>query len=73
MMLAAAMMLDHVGELEAAKRIRRAVAGVVEEGRVRIYDMMRLVGGPDVIARGAASTHEMTDAVIARLGVPATV
>jgi 3-isopropylmalate dehydrogenase len=49
------------------------VAGVVEEGRVRIYDMMRLVGGPDVIARGAASTHEMTDAVIARLGVPAAV
>ena len=73
MMLAAAMMLDHVGELEAANRIRHAVAGVVEEGRVRIYDMMRLVGGPDVIARGAASTHEMTDAVIARLGVPAAV
>jgi 3-isopropylmalate dehydrogenase len=73
MILTSAMMLDHVGELEAATRIRSAVAGVVEEGRVQVYDMMRLVGGPDVIARGAASTSEMTDAIIAKLGVPAAV
>ncbi len=73
MILASAMMLDHVGELEAARRVRSAVAGVVKEGRVRVYDMMRLVGGADVIGRGAASTHEMTDAIIARLGVPAVV
>jgi 3-isopropylmalate dehydrogenase len=73
MILASAMMLDHVGELEAASRIREAVAEVVEEGRVRVYDMMKLPGGPDVIEMGAASTHEMTDAVITKLGVLATV
>ncbi len=30
--------------------------------------MLRLPGGPDVIAKGAATTTEMTDAVIAELG-----
>jgi 3-isopropylmalate dehydrogenase len=72
MILAAAMMLDHVGELEAAAGIRDAVAAVVKEGRVRVYDMMKLPGGPEVIAKGAATTREMTDAIIARLGVAAT-
>jgi 3-isopropylmalate dehydrogenase len=73
MILTTAMMLDHIGELEAANRVRNAVAAVVEEGRVRVYDMMKLPGGPDVIARGAAGTREMTDAIIARLGVAAAV
>ncbi len=73
MILAAAMMLDHIGELEAAGRVREAVAAVVREGRVRMYDMMKLPGGPDVIAQGAATTRQMTDAIIARLGVAAAV
>jgi isocitrate dehydrogenase (NAD+) len=68
MILAAAMMLDHVGETAKASRVRRAVAAVVEEGRVRAYDMLKLPGGPDVIAKGAASTSQMTDAIIAHLG-----
>jgi 3-isopropylmalate dehydrogenase len=68
MILAAAMMLDHVGETDKASRVRQAVAAVVEEGRVRAYDMMKLPGGPDVIAQGAASTSQMTDAIIAHLG-----
>ena len=66
--LAAAMMLDHVGETDKALRVRQAVAAVVEEGRVRAYDMTKLPGGPDVIAKGAASTSQMTAAIIAHLG-----
>jgi len=68
MILSAAMLLDHVGEAERARRVRHAVAGVVEEGKVRTYDMMRLPGGPGVIAGGAATTIQVTDAVIGRLG-----
>ncbi len=67
MILAAAMMLDHVGETDKAGRVRNAVARVVKEGRVRTYDMMRLPGGPDVFKAGAASTKQMTDAIIANL------
>jgi 3-isopropylmalate dehydrogenase len=68
MILAAAMMLDHVGATDKATRVRQAVAAVVEEGKVRPYDMMKLPGGPDVIAKGAASTSQVTDAIIAHLG-----
>ena len=67
MFLSAVMMLEHVGETEKAKRIRDAIAVVVKEGRVRTYDMMRLCGGPNAIRRGAASTIEMTDAVLAKV------
>ncbi len=68
MILSAAMMLDHVGEGERARRIRDAVAAVVRKGRVRTYDMLRLAGGSGVTQRGAASTTQMTDAIIAELG-----
>jgi isocitrate dehydrogenase (NAD+) len=71
MILTAAMLLDHVGEKAKADAVRDAVAAVVAEGRVRTYDMMRMTGGPDVIARGAATTQQMTDAIIAVLQVPA--
>jgi len=67
MILTAAMMLDHVGEADSAKRIRDAVAAVVKEGKVRAYDMMRIPGGPDSISKGAASTSQVTDAIIAKL------
>jgi len=43
------------------------LAAVVAGGEVRAYDMLRLPGGPDVLAKGAASTGEITDAIIARL------
>jgi isocitrate dehydrogenase (NAD+) len=68
MILSAAMLLDHVGETEKADRVRGAVATVVREGRVRTYDMMRIPGGPDALDRGAATTTEVTDAIIAALG-----
>ena len=67
MMLAGCMLLDHVGEIERAKRVRDAVGAVVREGEVRAYDMMKLPGGPDVIAQGAATTTEVTDAILAHL------
>jgi len=67
MILSAAMLVDHVGETEKAKRMRDAVAAVVKEGKVRPYDMMKLAGGPDVIAKGAAATVQMTDAIISKL------
>ena len=61
------MMLDFIGEEEKAKKIRSAVAAVIEEGKVRTYDMMKMSGTPDVLENGAASTSEMADAVIAKL------
>lgn len=70
MFLSAVMMLEHVGEVEKARRIREAIAAVVREGRVRTYDMMRIPGGAKAISQGAASTVEMTDAIIAELSSP---
>lgn len=67
MIMAAAMMLDYIGEKDKAQRIEKAVGEVVAEGKVRTYDMLRLPGGPDVLKQGAASTTEMTDAIIAAL------
>lgn len=67
MILSAAMLLDHVGEEEKARRVREAVAAVVREGKVRTYDMLRLPGGPEVFRHGAAATTQMTDAILAHL------
>jgi len=67
MILAAGMLLEHIGEGDKSKRVWNAVADVVREGKVRTYDMLRLSGGPKVIQQGAATTRQMTDAVIARL------
>ena len=67
MILSAVMLLDHVGETEKADRVRKAVAKVIRDGKVRTYDMMRIKGGPKSIAEGAASTSQMTDAIIEAL------
>ncbi|NCS88350.1 MAG: 3-isopropylmalate dehydrogenase [Ignavibacteria bacterium CG2_30_36_16] len=67
MILSACMMLDHIGEKEKADKVRIAIADVVEEGKVRTYDMMKLRGGADVFSKGACTTQEMTDAIIAKL------
>jgi isocitrate dehydrogenase (NAD+) len=67
MFLSAVMMLEHVGEIEKAQCIREAIAAVVKEGKVRTYDMMRIPGGARAISMGAASTVEMTDAVLGKL------
>jgi len=73
MILSAAMLLDHVGETHKAQLIRDAIAAVVADGKVRTYDMLRLPGGKDVFARGAATTTQMTDAVLAKMEVAAAV
>jgi isocitrate dehydrogenase (NAD+) len=67
MIESACMMLDFIKEDEIAKKIRKAVADVISEGKVRTYDMSKMRGKADVINHGAASTIEMADAVIAKL------
>ena len=67
MIMSACMMLDHIGETEKAAKIRKAIAKVVEEGKVRAYDMLKMRGCQEVLDNGAASTSEMTDAIIAAL------
>ncbi|MGQ9707935.1 MAG: isocitrate/isopropylmalate dehydrogenase family protein [bacterium] len=67
MIMAGAMMLDYLGEKAKSQRIEQAVAQVIKEGEVRTYDMLRLKGGPDVFRYGAATTQEMTDAIIGAL------
>ncbi len=67
MVLSAVMMLDWLGETGTAARIREAVAAVIAEGSVRTYDMLKLRGGPEAIAQGAATTTQMSDAIIAAL------
>src|SRR5450759_387322 len=57
LILSAVLMLIHLGELEAARRLRGAVERTYAEGKRR---------PPDV--GGSASTREFTDAVIANLG-----
>jgi 3-isopropylmalate dehydrogenase len=67
MIESACMMLDFIDEQEIAKRIRKVVADVVQEGQVQTYDMAKMTGRADVIEKGAASTKQMTDAIIAKL------
>jgi len=67
MIESACMMLDYIDEKEISAKIRKAVADVISEGKVRTYDMMKMAGRPDVIEKGAASTVEMADAIIAKL------
>jgi isocitrate/isopropylmalate dehydrogenase len=54
--LAAAMMLEWLGELEKANEIEKAVARVIEAGAVRTYDL-----------GGSATTTEMAMAVAAEV------
>ncbi|MBN1349172.1 isocitrate/isopropylmalate dehydrogenase family protein [candidate division KSB1 bacterium] len=67
MILSACMMLNYVDESEQADRIRNAIAKVITDGNVQTYDLMRIPGGQDVIQHGAATTSQMTDAIIANL------
>jgi 3-isopropylmalate dehydrogenase len=67
MFLSACMMLDHIGENDKAEKIRKAIARVIEEGKVKTYDMMKLKGNSEVFKNGASTTQQMTDAVIAAL------
>ncbi len=67
MFMSAVMMLEHIGENEKAGKIKNAIANVIEEGKVSTYDMLKLKGGPDVFEKGAATTQQLTDAVISKL------
>jgi len=67
MFLSACMMLDHIGEQKIADKIRSAIAKVVEEGKVKSYDMCKLRGSSEAISQGAASTQQITDKVIKNL------
>lgn len=67
MVESACMMLDFIQEKEKAEIIRKAIADVIAEGKVRTYDMMKMSGRPDVIQKGAASTQQMADAIIAKI------
>jgi isocitrate dehydrogenase (NAD+) len=67
MIESACMMLDHLEEQQTAQKIRQAIAEVILEGKVQTYDMKKLPGSPDVIEKGAASTQQMTDAIISKL------
>ena len=56
LMLAAAMMLDHLGEQDKGQRLRRAIDQVLREDNVRTGDL-----------GGKASTKDFTQAIVARL------
>ena len=58
MILTAVLMLQHIDERDAADRIERALAAVIQEGKNVTYD---LTDGESV------GTSEMTDAIIERL------
>ncbi len=55
--LSAAMMLEHLGQSEAAGAVERAVRAVLAEGQVRTPDL-----------GGDSSTHEVSEAVAGRIG-----
>jgi isocitrate dehydrogenase (NAD+) len=56
LILAACLMLDHLGKSDVATRVREAFEGQVKEGRVVTRDL-----------GGTASTDEFTNAIVARL------
>ncbi|MCF8389803.1 MAG: hypothetical protein K9H12_03860 [Bacteroidales bacterium] len=67
MIASACMMLDHINEKAISSKIKKAVAEVILEGKVKTYDMMKMTGKADVVKKGAASTKEMADAIINKL------
>ena len=58
------MMLDYLGETEAATRIRTAVSATLDEGTQVTGDVRRAQTGS---AEGAVGTQAFADAVIAHL------
>lgn len=62
MMLSGVLMLRHIGEEKAAKRLERAIALVIAEGRNVTYDMKETRDDPS-----AVGTSDVADAVIQEL------
>jgi len=60
--LSGALMLRHLGETEAAKRVEQAVVAVIAEGRSVTYDLKPTRDDPT-----AVGTQEMADAIIAAM------
>jgi isocitrate dehydrogenase (NAD+) len=56
LLLAGCMLLEHIGQAERAERIRRALEGVIKDGKTVTRDL-----------GGTATTDEFTQAIIARL------
>ena len=59
MMLSGVMMLRYLGEIKAADRLEKAIAGVIAEGKNVTYDL-----NPDTQTVG---TSQVADAVIEKL------
>ncbi len=64
MILSGKLMLEHLGEMDAAATLEAAVAAVIAEGKDTTYDMKPTRDDPT-----AVGTAEYADAIIARLGV----
>jgi isocitrate dehydrogenase (NAD+) len=62
MILSGKLMLDHLGERDAARRLEEAVAAVIAEGRDVTYDLKPRRDDPT-----AVGTVEYADAIIAKL------
>jgi len=62
MILSGKLMLEHLGERDAAERLEAAVAGVIAEGRDVTYDLKPRRDDPT-----AVGTSEYADAIIAKL------
>lgn len=62
MILSGVMMLFYIGETEAAKRLEKAVASVIKEGRDVTYDMKPSPDDPT-----AATTSRVADAIVEKL------
>jgi isocitrate dehydrogenase (NAD+) len=58
MMLSGVMMLKHIGELKAAERLEKAIAGVIAEGKNVTYDVKPV---------GPVGTSQVAEAVIKKL------
>jgi isocitrate dehydrogenase (NAD+) len=65
MILSGKLMLEHLGEADAARRLEDAVASVIAEGESVTYDMKADRNDPT-----AVGTAEYADAIIDKLGVP---
>ncbi len=63
MILSGKLMLEHIGERDAASRLENAVAAVIAEGKHVTYDLKPTRDDPS-----AVGTSEYADAIIERLG-----
>ena len=62
MILSGVMLLEHVGEVEAADRLRRAVEAILRQGRQVTYDLKPQRDDPT-----AVGTKEMAQAIVEQM------